>query len=400
MELTLKEIKPIIKYIINNNKTLQEKGEYPVAINLCGHAGLGKTAIVRQIAKETDSNFIFLNLSQLTDPAELCGWPVKEHYVCKGDDCTWITGELIEAYTKAGYIMTDETRMGYAIPAWLKGLDVNKPTICVLDDYTRATPAILQACMQITYEQEYISWKLPTNTTIILTTNPEEGYNTSSIDEAQASRFISFDVKFDKDSWAEYAEEQEIDGRAINFLLCYADELMDRTVVKEAKINARNYTMFANTISGIKEWSNPKNLALILQIASGCFLDKDDVVGGLFTAFIANKLDKLLSPEDLIEKDWNYVKGVLERQLYDEDKYRADIASVITTRFINYSMVYLSKAGAKTDLITDRILKIVDSEKLLLSEDLIFSLVKTLNKKYPGKCNKLLLNPKLAKKLI
>lgn len=94
--------------------------------------------------------------------------------------------------------MTDETRMGYAIPAWLKGLDSNKPTLCVLDDYTRATPAVLQACMQITYEQEYISWKLPTNTTVILTTNPDEGYNTNSLDEAQASRFISFNVKFDK----------------------------------------------------------------------------------------------------------------------------------------------------------------------------------------------------------
>lgn len=41
MELTLKEVKPIIKYIIENNKTLQEKGKVPVAINLQGEAGIG-----------------------------------------------------------------------------------------------------------------------------------------------------------------------------------------------------------------------------------------------------------------------------------------------------------------------------------------------------------------------
>lgn len=73
MELTLKEVKPIIKYIVENNKTLQEKELKPVAVNLCGHAGLGKSAIVEQIAKELDANYIFLSLAELTDPAELCG---------------------------------------------------------------------------------------------------------------------------------------------------------------------------------------------------------------------------------------------------------------------------------------------------------------------------------------
>lgn len=188
MEFTLKEIKPILKYIIENNITLQENGQKPVSVNLCGPAGYGKSAIAEQIAKELDANYIFLSLSQLSDPAELCGWPVKEHYVCKDDDCQWITGELIEAYTKAGYHITEETRMGYAIPAWLKGLDPNRQTICVLDDYSRATPALLQACMQICYEQKYISWELPPKTSIILTTNPDDGsFNVTGMDEAQMS---------------------------------------------------------------------------------------------------------------------------------------------------------------------------------------------------------------------
>jgi hypothetical protein len=183
-------------------------------------------------------------------------------------------------------------------------------------------------------------------------------------------------------------------------MLLYGDELIDRSKARQSKINARNYTMFINTISSIDDWSKPENLAFILQIASGCFLDEDDIVGGLFTTFIANKLDKLPSPEDLINKDWNDIKKTLESKLYDKDKYRADVASVITTRFINYSLLYLSQSGSKIDIIIDRILKIVNNEKLLLTEDLIFSLIKTLNKYYPGKCSKLLLNPKVAKKLI
>lgn len=408
MELTIEEVTKHIKFIINNNRILQDSGRLPIAVNVVGEAGVGKTSCIEQIANELDCNFIKLNLSQISDPSDIIGFPLKEHYICKSypdhpedDECKWIPGELIEAFSKAGGQLTEETRMSYAVPMWLKTIDINKPTILCLDDYARCTPAIAQAVMEIICRQEYVSWKLPKYTTVICSSNPDSGsYNVETFDEAQQSRLVNFSVKFDSKVWAKWAEENNIDGRAINFLLTYGDELMDRTQAKVAKVNARNYTMFANIIGGIEDWSTPENLALILQIASGCFLDEDDLVGGLFTTFIANKLDKLLSPEDLVTKDWNYVKGVLEKQLYDGDKYRADIASVITTRFINYSIAYFRKPEAKTDIVINRILSIVENDKLLLSEDLIFNLVKTLNKNHPRKCSKLLLNPKLAQKLI
>lgn len=41
MEFTLKEIKPILKYIIENNKKIQENGQMPLAVNICGDAGIG-----------------------------------------------------------------------------------------------------------------------------------------------------------------------------------------------------------------------------------------------------------------------------------------------------------------------------------------------------------------------
>ncbi len=144
MELTLGEVKPIIKYIIENNKKLQERGSRPIAVNLCGSCGIGKTSMIEQVAEELGCNMIKLSLAQLTDPAELCGWPIKEHYICyhddehpENDECKWITGELIEGYARAGWKLTEETRMGYAIPAWLKSIDPNKPTIWFADDYSR-----------------------------------------------------------------------------------------------------------------------------------------------------------------------------------------------------------------------------------------------------------------------
>lgn len=73
----------------------------------------------------------------------------------------------------------------------------------------------MQAIMEIINRQEYISWKFPKNTTLILTENPDNGtYNTSSMDEAQKSRYMRFDLKFDVNCWSRFAENTQIDGRA------------------------------------------------------------------------------------------------------------------------------------------------------------------------------------------
>lgn len=42
MELTLAELKTLIRYIINNNERLQQEGDTPVAINICAEAGVGR----------------------------------------------------------------------------------------------------------------------------------------------------------------------------------------------------------------------------------------------------------------------------------------------------------------------------------------------------------------------
>lgn len=240
---------------------------------------------------------------------------------------------------------------------------------------------------------------MPPNSHILLTSNPDSGdYVVTSIDEAASSRMVTFNVKFDAEVWSRYADSIGMNDRVINFMLLYHHELMNRKQ-GYSKVNARNYTMFANIIAGIPDWSTVESQALILQIASGCFLDDDDIVGGLFTQFISNKLDKLISPEELVLGEWDSVKRKLKSQLYDGDNYRADIANVITTRFINFSSNWLeNKKDVK--VIIDRILDIIDSDKQLLSEDLLFSLVKTLNIQYPRQCSRMILNPKIAKKLM
>ena len=71
MKINLDEAKKILLYIINNNKRLQDSGQFPVSVSLCGGAGLGKTSMIDNLAKELDYNYVKLNLSQISDPSDL-----------------------------------------------------------------------------------------------------------------------------------------------------------------------------------------------------------------------------------------------------------------------------------------------------------------------------------------
>lgn len=87
MELTLSELKPLLKYTIRNNERLQEEGKVPKAIDIISEAGIGKSSIIEQIASELNYNYVKLPLAMITETGDLCGFPICLHYACKDDDC-------------------------------------------------------------------------------------------------------------------------------------------------------------------------------------------------------------------------------------------------------------------------------------------------------------------------
>lgn len=406
-EITLKEFAQIFKFIIENNKTLEDAGRHPISVAAEGACGLGKTTAIQELADEIGATFVKINLSELEEVSDLTGFPIKEYEVEVEGERKWVPADLVNMYTcDSNASFTGNSRMGYATPAWLPREDNEKGTILLIDDYTRANSLFMQACMELINTGKYISWKLPKYTNIVLTTNPDNGgYSVTGLDSAQKSRFCSFTIKFNIDSFAEWAERFNMDSRAINFALYYNNELFDPSHPNHLDtINPRSYTTFTNIISGIKNWDKPESLALILNISKGCFHDPNNVVGSLFTSFIANKLDKLVTPEDMLMKKWDTVKEDIEKCVYEKDDYHPEIAAVLNTRLLNYSVNYL-KDGNKADVVCNRLLDLIDNsnsstDKHLFSEDLIFSIIKTIVAKFPAKTNKLLLNPAVRKKIL
>ncbi len=380
VELNVNELKDFIKHMVNNNQKIQEQGKIPVAINVEGDAGLGKTSAIMQLGKELNMEVVKLNLSQLEELGDLVGFPVKEFKVQNQEGKSlWITEQEVEKANQKGYKIVDK-RMSHAAPEWIQGK--KDGGFLILDDYTRADHRFMQATMEILDRQEYVSWSLPKNWHVILTTNPDNGdYNVTTLDVAQKTRFISVNLKYDVDVWAKWAEKANIDGRCINFMLMHP-ELVTQS------INPRSITTFFNSISSVEKFE--ESLPLVQMIGEGS-VGAD--FSSMFTMFINNKLDKIISPKDILEKDEDYVLSSIRKTVGKDDEYRADLASIITTRLVNYSLVYASKQGVQQPMI-DRVTKIVTEEKLL-TEDLNYVIIKELLNGNKTKFSKLMLNPKV-----
>lgn len=386
-KLNIDELKDFVKHMVENNQYIQEKGKVPIAVNIEGPAGLGKTSAVKQLAKELNMEVIRLNLAEFEELGDLVGFPVKEYQIQnKEGHSKWIPEAQLAAATKAGFKVTGK-RMAHAIPEWIQ--DKGEGGFLILDDYTRADHRFMQATMTLIDEQAYASWKLPKNWHILLTTNPDNGdYNVTSLDHAQKTRFISVEIKFDVKVWARWAEKEGIDGRCINFLLMHPE-----IIENNKDINARSMTTFFNGISSIKNFA--QQLPRIQMIGEGS-------VGGdvaqMFSIFINNKMDKIISPEDILTKDEAYVLGALKSIVGEGSDFRADLSSIIANRVINYSL-YLADKGPIDQNMINRLIKLItDCESFTM--DLKYYMIKEIVNGNKVKFAKLMQNPDVVKMTI
>jgi hypothetical protein len=380
--LNVEELKDFIKHMVGNNKYIQSQGKVPVAINIEGDAGLGKTSAIMQLGKEMNMQVVKLNLSQLEELGDLVGFPVKEYQIQNAEGkTTWITEAQIDAATKKGYKIIGK-RMSHAAPEWIQGK--GEGGFLILDDYTRADHRFMQATMEILDRQEYVSWKLPKNWHVILTTNPDNGdYNVTSLDIAQKTRFISVGLKYDVNVWAKWAENAGIDGRCINFMLMHPEMVTQ-------SVNPRSVTTFFNAISSIPKFED--QLPLIQMIGEGS-VGVD--FSSMFTMFINNKLDRIISPEDILTKDENYVVGALNSAVGKDDDFRADISSVIATRLINFSLRY-AESNSISDDIVNRLVKLT-TDCASFTNDLRYYMIKEIVNGNKNKFGKLMMHNSVVK---
>lgn len=418
VNLNVTELKGFVNHIIKNNRYLQENNKNSVSIEVVGESGIGKTSTIVELAEENKLKFVKLNLAQIEELGDLVGFPVRQFQMYKETKVTvpsndisytaaqriaassdiasmsstmtkkvgmWVDELAVQEYLKTGYKMTGKNRMSYCAPEWIA--DAKEGGILLLDDWNRADTRFIQAVMELIDRQTYISWTLPKDWHIILTANPDNGdYMVNSVDSAQKTRYVTANLKFDINVWAQWAEGAGIDSRCINFLLLHPELVTQET-------NARSITTFFNAISSFNNFE--ENLSLIQMIGEGSV---GDAFASMFTTFINNKLDKLVTPKDLLTHDnESYILGELRGCIGKDDSYRADIASTLATRLANYSFIY-SKENTISQKITDRLKAL--STKDYFTNDLKYLIIRTIFNGNKQKFSKLMMDAEIIKMTI
>ena len=67
VNVNTKELKSFITHIVKNNQHIQTEGKIPVAVNIEGEAGIGKTTTIMQIGNDLGLSVVKLNLAQIEE---------------------------------------------------------------------------------------------------------------------------------------------------------------------------------------------------------------------------------------------------------------------------------------------------------------------------------------------
>ena len=78
VNLNIDELQDFVGHIITNNRHLQAGGKKPVAIEVVGESGIGKTTSIMDMTAKHGLDFVKLNLAQIEELGDLVGFPIKQ----------------------------------------------------------------------------------------------------------------------------------------------------------------------------------------------------------------------------------------------------------------------------------------------------------------------------------
>lgn len=390
MKLNSIDLKNVIRLIIANNLELGKKGEFTCSIGVTGVPGIGKTSSIRQVANELGMPFIKLSLSQNT-VEDIVGFPYIEHMVCRGEgtaeECNWIHEKALDQYITNGWTATGQSRTNWAVPKWLAPYhDTDTAVILCLDDFSRGSGALIAACMEICEEQMYVSWSLPAGSTVITSANPDDGENlVASTDEAQQTRKLEYEMKFDLNTWInEFAIPENIDDRAIDFIRIHGTEVigignnMDNNGNKLKKSNIRLWTKYFKVLQAVDNWYEKMDQVFLL---AGSNFPEAHIQ--LFINYLKKLYESIPTNEEVMDltKNMSVVGKLIEKSVKNSGgSVRADIASLFYTRLLTHTLMNCDGFSKdQTDRVRDIILHGVNSHCMHM--DLLLVMLKKLTEK-------------------
>lgn len=253
----------------NLTKSLSALVEQKVPTFLWGAPGIGKSSIVKQIAKDMDVAFIDLRLA-LMDPTDLKGIPFYDK----------------ESHTAL-----------WAPPAFLPSKGEG---ILFLDELNSAAPSVQSSAYQLILDRKVGEYELPDGWAIVAAGNREGDRGvTYRMPAPLANRFVHFELEVDVNDWRDWAYKSALDERIIAYISYKNEHLFTFDAKSDAKSFAtpRSWEYVGNILK------SPLSFELLLETISGT-VGKDVAVS--FLSFI-RVMDRLPDVQNILNaKDIAY----------------------------------------------------------------------------------------------
>ena len=160
--------------------------------------GVGKSSVVKQVAKENGWNFYDVRLSQC-EVGDIKGLPYREGSVMK-----------------------------FAKPEWFP-TDPESKGILFFDEMNRASKDVLQAIFEICLDRRLDGVNLPDGWRVVSAINADDEYDVIELDPALSDRWFHIDFNPSVDEWLTWAKEAGIE-ESIRQFIAQNNNLLDPPV--------------------------------------------------------------------------------------------------------------------------------------------------------------------------
>lgn len=314
------------------SKLLPEAQGVVPPVCLWGQHGIGKTALVYELASRWDWPIQVIHPAQFEEMGDLLGLPYQQS----------VDGVPVSQFAPPSWVPVD-----------------SGPGILLIDDFNRADDRIIRGLMALLQERRLASWALPENWHILLTANPDSSdYSVTRVDDAIRTRMLHLHIKFEVPAWVSWAKQQELPAAGIAFIEAYPEQMDGHATT------ARTFTYF------LELWQQTGMLAtddpFVVQLAHSCL---SPTTAAAFLAYAKTDEASFPAPAAILN-DWasSQVEVILQNWL-DEDIPRMDKVNLVCNRLL----LYLQKEGEqlneqqtanlKSFLLSD---KLPDEHRLLM----------------------------------
>jgi len=249
-----------------------------------GPPGIGKSDLVKGMAKELGGALIDLRLGQL-EPTDIRGIP---YYNQEDNVMDW--APPIDLPAEDGEIMLVD-----AIEGQLTKVKDAPVIILFLDEMNSAPPSVLAAAYQFVLNFRVGKYVLPKNVVIIAAGNRESDKGvTFRMPSPLANRFIHFEMKVDFDCWFNWAVDNNIEPDVVGYLSYAKGDLYDFDPKSSSRSfgTPRSWCFLSELIADDKLPSS-----VITNLAAGT------VGEGLGIKFVTHRrfASKLPNPSDILD---------------------------------------------------------------------------------------------------